>query len=69
MSSQFSKIAGHIVYTCVFVQKMVVPHDCFPFLWFNDKVAFVAVLGEIALPALSFFPSLPKEEQTSVEDG
>ena len=49
------------MYTCVFVQKMIVPHDRFPFLWFNDEVAFVAVLGKIALPALSFFPSLPKE--------
>jgi len=43
---------------------MVVPHDRFSFLWFNDKIAFVAVLSEIALPTFSLLPSLPKEEQT-----
>lgn len=51
------------LFTCVFVQKVVVPHDRLSFLWSNDKVAFVAVLSEIALPALSFLPSLPKDEQ------
>ena len=46
---------------------MVVPHDRLSFLWFHDKVAFVAVLGEIALPTLSFLPGLPKEAEQTID--
>ena len=46
------------IFTRFFVKKMIVPHDGFSFFGFDDQVALMTVLSEVALPIFSSRPSL-----------
>lgn len=60
------KLAVRLLFTCVFVQMMVVPHDCFSFFWFDHEVAFVTILREITLPSFSSLPGLKMTDEHAI---
>ena len=46
------------IFTSFFVKKMIIPHDGFSFFGFDDQVALMTVLSEVALPIFSSRPCL-----------
>ena len=46
------------IFTSFFVKKMIIPHDGFSFFGFDDQVALMTVLSEVALPIFSSRPGL-----------
>ena len=46
------------IFTRFFVKKMIIPHDGFSFFGFDDQVALMTVLSEVAFPIFSSCPRL-----------
>ena len=46
------------IFTSFFVKKMIIPHDGFSFFGFDDQVALMTVLSEVAFPIFSSRPRL-----------